>query len=51
MTREPIKLPADGYLDIDPEKDWDYAGGDCCTVQEFMKKYPPVKQKEKEQER
>lgn len=51
LTREPIKLPADGYLDIDPEKDWDYAGGDCCTVQEFMKKYPPVKQKEKEQER
>lgn len=51
LTREPIKLPPDGYLDIDPEKDWNYAGGDCRTISEFMKQYPPVKQKEKERER
>ncbi len=51
LTREPLKLPSDGYLDIDPEKDWDFCGGDCRTVKEFMEKYPPVRQKEKERER
>ncbi len=51
ITREPIKLPLDGYLDIDPEKDWSYAGGDCRTVKEFQEKYPPIKKKEKEYER
>lgn len=51
LTREPIKLSPYGYLDIDPEKDWNYAGGDCRTIPEFMKQYPPVKQKEKERER
>lgn len=51
ITREPIKLPPDGYLDIDPEKDWSYEGGDCRTVKEFQQTYPPVKKKEKEQER
>lgn len=51
ITREPIKLPPDGCLDIDPEKDWSFAGGDCRTVKEFQKKYPPVKKKEREQER
>ena len=24
ITRESIRLPPDGYLDIDPEKDWDF---------------------------
>ena len=43
LTREPIRLPADGYLDIDPEMDWEYDGGDCRTLQEFIKKYPPKK--------
>lgn len=51
ITREQIRLPANGYLDIDPEKDWNYAGGDCRTVKEFQEKYSPVKKKEKEQER
>lgn len=51
ITREQIRLLANGYLDIDPEKDWNYAGGDCRTVKEFQEKYPPVKKKEKEQER
>ena len=48
LTREAIRLPPDGYLDIDPEKDWNYAGGDCRTVKEFMQKYPPVRKKEME---
>ena len=51
ITREPIRLPPHGYLDIDPEKDWDFCDGDCRTVREFMEKYPPARQKEKEQER
>ena len=45
ITREPIDLPADGYLDINPEEDWDFAGGDCQTVKEFQEKYPPSKKK------
>lgn len=51
ITRVPIKLPADGYLDIEPEKDWNYAGGDCRTIKEFQEKYPSGKKKEKEYER
>lgn len=49
-TREPIKLPADGYLDIDPEKDWEFGGGNTLTAKEFLKKYP-LKMKEKGFER
>ena len=48
LTREPMKLPPDGYLDIDPEKDWDYSGGECRTVQEFMEKYPPKREKDRD---
>lgn len=48
LTREPMKLPPDGYLDIDPEKDWDYSGGDCRTIREFMEKYPPKREKDRE---
>lgn len=51
ITHEPIKLPQDGYLDIDPEKDWRYAGGGCRTVEEFMAKYTLARKKEKERER
>lgn len=51
ITREPIKLPPSGYLDIEPEKDWNFAGGDCRTVKAFQKMYPSVKKKEKEYER
>ena len=50
LTREPIKLPPNGYLDIDPQKDWDYSGGESLTVKEFMEKYP-VRKKGKEHER
>ena len=51
ITREPIRLPPDGYLDIEPEKDWNFAGGDCRTVKEFQETYPSAKKKEKEYER
>lgn len=51
LTCEPIKLPPDGYLDIDPENDWDYADGECLTVKEFMQKYSLVKKTEKTYER
>jgi hypothetical protein len=50
ITNEPIKLPPDGYLDIDPEKDWNYLGGNW-TVKEFMEKYPPAKKKNRDMER
>lgn len=51
ITREPLKLSPGGYLDIDPEKDWSFAGGDCRTVKEFQKTYPPARKKEKGCER
>ena len=47
LTRERLKIPADGYLDLEAEKDWNYEDGECQTVQEFLEKYP-IKQKEKE---
>ena len=51
ITREAIRLPPDGYLDIDPEKDWEFGGGNCRRVEEFMEKYPPVKKKNRDVER
>jgi len=45
LTRDPIKLSSDGYLDIDPSKDWNHTDGDCCSIKEFMEKYP-LKQKQ-----
>lgn len=39
ITRDVIKLPADGYLDIEPE-DLNYSAGDCKSMKEFMAKYP-----------
>ena len=44
ITREPIKLPRDGYLDIDAE-DINYGVGGLCTVKEFMTQNPPAKTK------
>lgn len=43
ITREPIKLPPDGYRDIDPEKDWDYGDGTSRTLREFMECHQPKK--------
>ncbi len=50
LTREPIRLPPGGYLDIEPEKDWNFGAGNTLTVEEFMKKYP-LRRKGKEFER
>ena len=38
------------YRDIDPEKDWNYTG-ERRTAQEYMAKYLPKKNKEKDYER
>lgn len=43
LTREPIKLSQSGLLYIDPDRDWNFADGDCHTVNEFLDKYPPKK--------
>lgn len=43
LTRDPIKLPPSGLLDIDPDRDWNFADGDFRTVNEFLDKYPPQK--------
>lgn len=43
IVREPLRLPSDGFLDINPETDWAYGTGDCRTVMDFLKKYPKEK--------
>lgn len=43
LTRDPIKLPPGGLLDIDSDKVLNFAVGDCRTVNEFIDKYPPQK--------
>ena len=40
ITRDKIKLPPDGYLNIEPEA-LNYSCGDCRSMKEFMEKYPP----------
>ena len=46
ITQEKIKLPRDGYLDIEPE-DLNYDTGDCRTMKAFMAKYPPIEKSAK----
>ncbi len=50
ITRDEIKLPPDGYLDIEPE-DINYDTGDCNTMKKFMGKYPPKTKPPKSHER
>jgi hypothetical protein len=45
ITREEIKLPDDGYLDIEPE-DLNYGDGDCDSMNGFMEKYPVCRVRE-----
>lgn len=45
LTREKLEEPADGYINLEYETDWEYEYGGCRTVQEFLEKYP-IKQKE-----
>lgn len=47
LTSEPVKLPPNGYRDMEDE-DLNYGTGDCRSVKEFMAKYPPIKEKEPE---
>lgn len=46
ITRDEIRLPSDGYLDIEPDA-LIYSTGSCDSMREFMKQYPP-KQKDYE---
>ncbi len=55
ISSEPLKLvPSktinNAYLDIDPEKDWNYEGV-LSTVSEYMAKHPPKKVKHRDFER
>jgi hypothetical protein len=50
ITRAGIKLPPDGYLDIEPEA-LNYDTGDCQSMKEFMEKYPPKTRPPKDYER
>ena len=47
LTRERLKIPPNGYLDLEAKTDWKYNDRGCRTVQEFLDKYP-IKQKERE---
>ena len=40
LTRERLKIPANGYLDLEAKTDWKYKDKGCRTVQEFLEKYP-----------
>lgn len=55
LLARPIQLgthPVTGkrYRLLDPEKDWNYEGYPL-TVQEYLKKYPPVKAQRRSKER
>ena len=55
ISSEPLKLvPSrtinNAYLDIDPEKDWNYEGV-ISTIPEYMEKHPPKKEKHRDFER
>lgn len=55
ISSEPLKLTPNGavnnaYLDIDPEKDWNYEGVEA-TVAEYMERHPPKKEKQRDFER
>jgi hypothetical protein len=46
ITRDEIMLPADGFMDIEPDV-LDYDTGSCRNMGEFMAKYPPNESKPK----
>lgn len=39
ITRDEIKLPSDGFLDIEPDA-INYGAGGCGSMKEYMEKYP-----------
>jgi len=50
ITRDEIKLPPNGKLDIEPD-DLNYSAGDCRTMKEFALKYPPATKQPRSHER
>ena len=49
ITRDEIKeVSRDGYLNIRPKALYFYKHGDCITLEEFMAKYPPNSEQNKE---
>ncbi len=50
ITREAIKLPSDGMLDIEDDA-LNYSTGDCRSMADFMAKYPPITRHRDERER
>lgn len=55
ISSEPLKLTPNGavnnaYLDIDPERDWNYEGVEA-TVAEYMERHLPKKEKQRDFER
>jgi len=54
ISNEPIKLDSyetnNALRDIDPETDWNYEGVET-TVQKYMERHPPKKEKRKDFER
>ncbi len=55
ISSRPVKLTQvpyrdNAYRDIDPERDWHYEGVET-TLKDYMKRYPPKKEKQREHER
>jgi hypothetical protein len=50
IMRDKLKLPPDGYIDIEPN-DVSYGAGDCRRVKDFMEKYPAKTKPPKSYER
>jgi len=50
IMRDRIKLPPDGYLDIEPEA-LNYDTGDCRSMKAYMEQYPPKTKPPKDYER
>ncbi len=44
ITHKKIGLPRDGYLDIDPAKDFSFTPGIGMDVEEYLRKYPKVRE-------
>lgn len=42
ISRDKLRLSKEGFLDIDPEKDWDYLLGNSLTIEEYCRKYPVI---------
>lgn len=55
LSNEPLKQISvahreNAFLDVDPERDWNYEGVES-TLKEYMEKYPPKRDKTRNHER